>query len=258
MVKKIIFFLFFFGSFIAVFLHFGGYIKKLVYLKNNGEVINAKIINVKSSGYPEDSGLELHLSFELDSKEYRDKINVGTSSIAGIFLFRSSMSDYQLGKRIKLLANRDKWFIRPADTIKTEIIDNILFLIIIPLFISVVAIILINCFENPFKKVAQRYGKKSKLYEYYFQDRNYKITIKNSEENIRKKYVQELIDINKLQNGEIMCYGVSRGECFVELFYTHNEYFMRISCGEDKEEEIENDGEIIDKYYNLVKYNLGR
>ncbi|MDR0319888.1 MAG: hypothetical protein LBI28_00150 [Treponema sp.] len=249
--KKIIVIIVIICSFSAVFLYFGGDVKKLIYLKNNGEKITAQIIGIEKANPSRGKGrLELSLSFEYENQQYTKKITVKK----GMFI-NSSLSDYQLGKKIRLLVDKEKWLIRPENTIKKEIINKIILLISLPLIISYFMIMFIFYLKNKFENLFFR--KDKILYEYYFQDNKHKIHVKNRESDIRKKCISELIDFNKIKSGEIICYGIGRGKYFVELSYENNEYYVRIFFGEEKEEVLDNSEDIINEYYNLAKNYLG-
>jgi len=255
MIKKIIFILVFIFSLLAVFLYFGDYTKKLIFLKQKGEKINARITGIEPERTGTNKrGLKLSLSFEYENKKYNENIIVNEKPLINIYL-----SEYQLGKRIDLLINKDKWFIRPENSINKEIIKNIILLYIcFPLFISFIVVSLIKYLTGIYEKRFQKYSKTTnKTYEYYIQNYNYKIKIENRDNNVTKKYLMEFIDINKLRNGEILCYGTSKNKYFAELSYANNQYIVRIFYGEEKEEVLDNNLDIINEYYNMVKNYVG-
>jgi hypothetical protein len=251
MINKIIFFLVFIFSFLAVFLYFGDYTKKLILLKQNGEKIDARITDIKKykSGKWENK-LSLSLLFEYENKTYREKIIVYEGVI------NSYLSDYQLGNKIGLLINKDKWFIRPENSINKEIIRNIIFLFIgLPLLISFIVISLINYLYKKYFNINSKTA--NKIYEFYSQNNNYKIKIEKRSNNITKNYLNEFIDIDKLKNGEILCYGTSKNEYFVELSYANDQYVVRIFFGKEKEEVYDGNSDIINEYYDMVKKYVG-
>ena len=60
--------------------------------------------------------------------------------------------------------------------------------------------------------------KKQAKYTLYIQKNDFKIDEKSANDDMHN--LVELIDLNKLANGEIMCYGIGRDNTFAELYYS--------------------------------------
>ena len=239
----------YFCCFLVIFYTRGNYTKNLIYLKTNGEKIDALIVDIKDSdtGYfnfiYNRFGFKFTVSFEYENNTYKKVITEYESKG-----FNKNLSDYQLGKKISILVNKDNLFLRPANTINKEIIREVLaVMIFFPILISIFVFLLIISLWSFLKR---------NRYKYYIQDNKYKINIKHKDKNILKKQVEKLINLNKLKNKDVICYGISKGKYFCELFHNKEEFYVRIFIGEEYEENLDKNENIKNQYYSIVKSKL--
>ena len=97
--------------------------------------------------------------------------------------------------------------------------------------------------------------KKQIQYTLYIQKNDFKIDEKSTNDDINN--LVELIDLNKLTSGEIMCYGIGRDDTFAELYYSDKKYFLRISDEKDENFEDIIDTDVKNAYYQKMKSIFG-
>jgi hypothetical protein len=88
-------------------------------------------------------------------------------------------------------------------------------------------------------------------YQIYKQDNEYNIANIYEGKFISPDIIEKYIDLSKLTNKNLFCYGVGNGNNFIELSYDNQEYCLRISKDNDEYfEDISED--IITDFYNKI------
>ena len=243
--RKLVFFVIYTPAFLLALYLFSDNILSRIYLRNNNTKLQAIVARVETK---ENNNLELLLEFIYDNKKHERKVIVT----------RRFIESYYIGKKITVLYNDERNLFYPNDNIDKSIFNGILFLIIIlPLMCSAVIHFLVFYFIDNVKNKLYDDKKTKNTFEIYKQDREYNIVSISNEKIITPEIIMKKIDLYKLENNKLLCYGIGAGKKFVELYYNDQQYSIRIS--NKKDEYVENvDGDIIMKYYEKVMEEMGK
>ncbi|MDR2941583.1 MAG: hypothetical protein LBV17_03225 [Treponema sp.] len=96
------------------------------------------------------------------------------------------------------------------------------------------------------KTIKSSFGQSDKKTVFYIQDINYQIR----DNIIDGLFDYTKIDLKRLINGEIICYGIEKENNFVEMSYFDNKYIFRIYKNGIEEEIIVNEAKDIKKYFD--------
>ena len=92
-------------------------------------------------------------------------------------------------------------------------------------------------------------------FEIYKQDNDYNVSDIYKGEIITLEIIKKYIDLSKLENNDLMCYGIGNENNFIEIDY-NKKYSLRISIENDEYFEDLN-GDIITELYNKVIEKIG-
>jgi len=253
--KKIIYAGIYIIFLIITVIFFENYLKKLVTLKFDNEKIIGEITNIEYVHQYNSSYNKIYYTFDYNGKEYIktfDKTVGGFFGILNKFVSLLMNYHYNVGQKIQILYNAKLNFSCVRDELSLSIIEVFWAIICIPLIALIIIVALFNELKTDFNKLMKKQKIPFKIFSkkknsncktkahvnniFYIQDKDYKI----KETIFNEPFDYENVVLNNLIDGTIICYGIQKGDNFVELSYFDNNYIFRIYKN-GKEEEIIND-----------------
>jgi hypothetical protein len=238
--KKIIYIAIYIVCFIATIFIYGSYQKNLFVLVFNNEKILGEIINIEKIHRPRSGSYNrIYYVFDYNGEKYTRSITKNTGGLGGIINNFNSLfmnRHYNIGQKIQVLYNDELKFSYVSD----ELLSRIILIIILIIFLPFIALIMITGIKSIFieylQKIKHHIIYKNKMI-FYIQDNNYKI----KESVIDGIFDYKKLLLKRLIDGTILCYGIKKGNDFMELSYFDNNYIFRI-YKKGNEEEIINYG----------------
>ena len=198
----------------------------------NSQEITGKIEEVKYTHTRRSHYCTVYFEYENEGIKYRN--NAEFRWLLTDRIRNSIMNEYRSGNKI-IIAFDNYGNFQVKDRIKKELIIYSIYLLISIALLSFAVFSFLSNFSG-----------KNKI-EIYVQDNNYKILKIKKIENISKY-------IKKLEQNEIICFGIGSNKNFVEYSYTGKEFIERKSKEEEKtisdESELE---KIIKKKLNEIE-----
>jgi len=245
--KKVIYIAIYIVCFVVTIFIYGDYLKKLIILGFNNEKIYGEILNIEYVYEPRGGSYNrIHYIFDYNGEKYNRSFTKDTAGIGGIINgFNSLLMNrhYKNGQKIQILYNDELKF----SYVRDELLSKIILIVILIISIPFIALIIINglasIFIEFFKKIIYIFPTSKNKIIFYVQDNNYKI----KENVIEGIFDYKNIILKRLIDGTIICYGIKKGNNFIELSYFNNNYIFRVYKN-GNEEEITND-----EYKNVKK-----
>ena len=253
--KKIIYIAIYIVCFIVTILIYGGYQKKLIVLVFNNEKVLGEITNIENIHRPRGGSYNrIHYVFDYNGEKYNRSITKSTGGLGGIINgFNSILMNrhYKIGQKIQILYNDEHKF----DYVKDELLSRIILIIILIISLPFIALIMINGIKlkiiEYLQKIKHHLVFKNKMI-FYTQDNNYKI----KENVIDGIFDFKKIILKRLIDGSIICYGIKKGNNFIELSYFNGNYIFRIHKNGNEEEIMNDENKNIKEYFNEIVNGL--
>jgi hypothetical protein len=215
-------------------------------LKYNNIKLKATIMEISETGN-KPRKLQLLLRFSHNGNNYERNVIVG----------KPLFNKYSLGRKIAVLYSDEENLLYPEESINKSIFNKIFYLIIIlPLGCTFIIYTGFYRFITRVKGKNQDNYIFDEKYKIYSQDKDYKIDDIYSSSFISIDIIKNNVDLYKLKDNEMVCYGVMKGENFVEISYHNNQYNLRIFSN-GREKFIDLDGNIIKGYFERINSELG-
>ena len=227
---------------ITIFI-FWNYQKKIIVLGLINEKIDGEITNIEHKYEPRGGSYNIiHYTFDYNGEKYSKSITKNTGGLSGMINGFNSLlmnKHYRVGQRIQILYNNELKFSYVKDEFLSRIIISIIY---IPFIVLMVIIGLKVRFIEKIKFPFRMFHKKK---IFYIQDNNYKI----KENVIDGIFDYKKIILKRLMDGTIICYGIKKGNNFVELSYFNGKYIFRIYKNGNEEEVINDENKNVEKYF---------
>jgi hypothetical protein len=253
--KKMIYTAIYIVCFVATIFIYGGYQKKLIVLGFNNEKILGEITYIENIHRPRSGSYnKIYYVFDFNGEKYTRSITKNTGGLSGIINgFNSLLMNrhYKIGQKIQVLYNDELKFSYLRDELSTRIILIIILIIFLPLIALITIIEIKSILIEYLKKIKNQLIYKNKM-KFYIQDNNYKI----KESTIDGIFDYKKLMLKRLIDGTILCYGIKKGNNFIELSYFNNNYIFRIYKNGDEKEIINDENKNIKEYFEELVNGL--
>ncbi|MCL2805261.1 MAG: hypothetical protein FWD26_04920 [Treponema sp.] len=228
---------------------FGNFQKDLIVLGFNNEKIYGEITNIESIYRPGGGSFNrIIYSFKYNEEKYNRSFNRSTGGLGGIINGLLMNRHYRIGQRILILYNSDLKFSYVRDGLLLRIISLFVLIILTPFIVLVIIIGIKSIIIEFLQKIKLKYLIYKNKIIFYEQDNNYRI----KESIINGIFDYKKLILKRLIEKTIICYGLKKGNNFIEISYSNSSYILRIYKN-GKEVEIVCDENIKEMLKEYVK-----